>query len=199
MAFSKINIDVFRSINDLGSQFSALNPVVIFMAEYMLFFICFIIVLYWFTRTTKNRRMVIQSLCACALAEILGKAAGQFYSHHQPFAALPHVNKLVEHAVDNSFPSDHTILFFSIFISIWMVRKKGWWFWLVIPVCIGVSRIWVGVHYPVDVAAGALLGIISALLIHWVMPRLSIINRFLVFYEDIEQRILPFKNKSKSL
>lgn len=199
MSFSEINIEVFRSINDLGSQFSSLNPVVIFFAEYMLYFLCLTIILFWFSRKTENRRMVIQSVIAFALAEILGKAVGQFYSHHQPFAELPHVNKLVEHAVDNSFPSDHSILFFSICFSFWFVRKKDRWLWLALPLCVGISRIWVGVHYPFDVAAGALLGIISALLVRWLMPRLSIINRLLVLYETIEQRILPSKDKSKSL
>ncbi len=70
--------------------------------------------------------MVIQAMVAFVIAEVIGKIAGKFHLNYQPFAVLPNVNKLVDHAVDNSFPSDHTILFFSICFSFWLVRKKDW-------------------------------------------------------------------------
>ncbi|SDK48032.1 undecaprenyl-diphosphatase, partial [Aneurinibacillus migulanus] len=73
MVFSQFNIDAFRLINDLGKQYSYLNPVIVFLAEYMLYFLCLSIVVYWFTRTNKNRMMVIQAVIAFILAEILGK------------------------------------------------------------------------------------------------------------------------------
>ncbi|KPD08748.1 bacitracin ABC transporter permease [Aneurinibacillus migulanus] len=198
MVFSQFNIDAFRLINDLGKQYPYLNPVIVFLAEYMLYFLCLSIVVYWFTRTNKNRMMVIQAVIAFILAEILGKIAGQFHSHYQPFAVLPHVNQLIEHDIDNSFPSDHTILFFSVCISFWLVRKKGEWLWLMLPFCVAISRIWVGVHYPIDVITGALLGVISALFVYWLVPKLSSIKQLLALYEKMEQQILPSKDKSKN-
>lgn len=198
MSFSEINIDVFRSINDLGDKASSLNPVAIFFAEYMLYVLILGLLVFWFTRSTKNRMMVIQAVIATAIAEVLGKIAGHIYSHHQPFAVLPHVNKLVEHAVDNSFPSDHTTIFFSVCISFWLVRKKEWWLWIVLPLFIAISRVWVGVHYPVDVVAAALFGIISALFVYWLAPKLAFIKQLLALYEKAEQRILPSKNKTEN-
>ncbi|GED18245.1 undecaprenyl-diphosphatase [Aneurinibacillus migulanus] len=198
MVFSQFNIDAFRLINDLGKQYPYLNPVIVFLAEYMLYFLCLSIVVYWFTRTNKNRMMVIQAVIAFILAEILGKMAGQFHSHYQPFAVLPHVNQLIEHDIDNSFPSDHTILFFSVCISFWLVRKKGEWLWLMLPLCVAISRIWVGVHYPIDVITGALLGVISALFVYWLVPKLSSIKQLLALYEKMEQQVLPSKDKSKN-
>lgn len=198
MSFSQLNVDVFRLINDLGKQYSSLNPFVVFLAEYMLYFLCLAIVLYWFTRTEKNRLMVIHGGIAFIGAEIIGKIAGQFYSHHQPFAVLPHVNKLIEHEIDNSFPSDHTILFFSICVSFFLVRKKAGWLWLVPAFGVAISRIWVGVHFPVDVVVGALLGTISALFVYWTAPKLSFIKQLLALYERVEQHILPSKDKSKN-
>lgn len=56
--------------------------------------------------------MIIQAIVAFVTAEIIGKLAGKLHLNYQPFAAFPNVNKLVDQAVDNSFPSDHTILFF---------------------------------------------------------------------------------------
>ncbi|MCR8983055.1 undecaprenyl-diphosphatase [Brevibacillus laterosporus] len=199
MSFSELNIDVFRSINDLGKQYAALNPGVVFIAEYMVYFLGLGLVVYWFTRNHRNRMMVIQAVITFILAEILGKLAGFFYSHYQPFAVLQDVNQLVEHAIDNSFPSDHSILFFSICASFWLMRKKEGWLWLVLAVFVGLSRVWVGVHYPVDVITGALLGFISALFVYWAVPKVSFIQQILALYEKIEQKIVPSKNKSKNL
>ncbi|MED1594201.1 MULTISPECIES: undecaprenyl-diphosphatase [Bacillus] len=197
MSFSQLNIDAFRAINDLGKQYSFLNSPMIFLAEYMVYFLGLIIIAYWFTRSRKNRMMIIQAMVAFVTAEIIGKLAGKFHLNYQPFAVLPDVNKLVDHAVDNSFPSDHTILFFSICFSFWLVRKKTGWLWLVLALCVAISRIWVGVHYPFDVVTGALLGSISALFSYWLAPKIAFIKQLLNLYEKMEKNVLPSKNKSK--
>ncbi|NGP59335.1 undecaprenyl-diphosphatase [Paenibacillus thiaminolyticus] len=199
MIMSQWNIDIFRAINDLGKQFASLNPAAVFVAEYMVYALALAMLVYWFTRSGRNRMMVIQAGLAFILAEIMGKAASKLYSHHQPFAELPEVNKLIDHAIDNSFPSDHTILFFSVCVSFWLVRKKEGWLWLALACCVAVSRIWVGVHYPVDIAAGALLGMVSALVMYWLVPKLGFVKRSLDLYERAERRILPMNNKSDSL
>lgn len=197
MSFSQFNIDSFRAINDLGKQYSFLNSTMIFLAEYMVYIFALIILAYWFTRSRKNRMMVIQAMFAFVIAEVIGKIAGKFHLNYQPFAVLPDVNKLVDHAVDNSFPSDHTILFFSICFSFWLVRKKTGWLWLILALCVAISRIWVGVHYPFDVAIGALIGCISAVFSYWLVPKLSFIRQLLTQYERVEKHVLPSKNKSK--
>lgn len=199
MSFSQFNIDIFRAINDLGKQYSFLNPAIVFLAEYMVYMFALIILAYWFTGSRKSRMMVIQAIVAFVIAEVIGKIAGKFHLNYQPFAVLPDVNKLVDHAVDNSFPSDHTILFFSICLSFWLVRKKTGWLWLILALCVAISRIWVGVHYPFDVAVGALIGCISAVISYWLVPKLSFIRQLLTQYERVEKQVLPSKNKSKGL
>ncbi|ASI78134.1 undecaprenyl-diphosphatase [Bacillus cereus group sp. Bc002] len=199
MSFSQFNIDIFRALNDLGKQYSFLNPAIVFLAEYMVYIFALIILAYWFTGSRKSRMMVIQAMVAFVIAEVIGKIAGKFHLNYQPFAVLPDVNKLVDHAVDNSFPSDHTILFFSICFSFWLVRKKTGWLWLILALCIAISRIWVGVHYPFDVAVGALIGCISAVISYWLVPKFSFIRQLLTQYERVEKQVLPFKNKSKGL
>lgn len=199
MSFSQFNIDIFQAINDLGKQYSFLNSTMVFLAEYMVYILALIILAYWFTGARKSRVMVIQAMIAFVIAEVTGKIAGKFHLNYQPFAALPDVNKLIDHTVDNSFPSDHTILFFSICFSFWLVRKKTGWLWLILAFCVAISRIWVGVHYPFDVAVGALIGCISAVFSYWLVPKLSFIRQLLTQYERVEKHVLPSKNKSKGL
>ncbi len=82
----------------------------------MVYIFALIILAYWFTGSRKSRMMVIQAMVAFVIAEVIGKIAGKFHLNYQPFAVLPDVNKLVDHAVDNSF-SLVTIrfLFFNLF------------------------------------------------------------------------------------
>ena len=41
---------------------------------------------------------------------------------------------------------------------------------LVLAILIGLSRLYVGVHYPTDVLGGAIIGICSAMLSMWLVP-----------------------------
>ncbi|GGE71226.1 undecaprenyl-diphosphatase [Priestia taiwanensis] len=194
MSLSEVNIELFHWINDIGIHYPAINPVSIFFAEYTLYFLILATLIYWFTRTEKNRMMVIQGGVAFILAEGMAKIAGQFHFHYQPFHVLEGVNKLIDKEINNSFPSDHTILFVSMCVSFWLVRRNAWW--LVFASCVAISRILVGVHYPVDIVVGALFGIVSAYLAYVFVPRISFVKRLLVTYEKVEKRVLPVKGKS---
>lgn len=110
MDLSQMNVELFRIINDFGKEHTYLNHTFIFLAEYMVFVLGLMALIFWFTRRKENRFMIISAAAAFIMAEIIGKIAGKLHSNNQPFAELSNVNKLIEKAVDNSFPSDHTPL-----------------------------------------------------------------------------------------
>jgi undecaprenyl-diphosphatase len=188
-----MNEHLFRLINDLGKENTLFNPIVVFIAEYMVIFLAIVVLVFWFTRVNKNRIMVICGLITFVIAEIFGKIAGKIHSNHQPFAELSNVNQLIEKAVDNSFPSDHTILFFSFCVTFWIFRDARGFIWILLALLVGISRIWVGVHYPADIMVGALISICTAIIVIRVVPNLSIIQKLLGIYEKAESYILPIK------
>ena len=124
------NIQLFRLINDLGFKIPALNPVFIFIAEYFLYLLIIVLVLYLFKDNGKHRIMVLAAVVSCLVAVILGKIAGQFHYNVQPFVTLENVNQLIEKEVNNSFPSDHTILSFTICMTLFLFDKRKFYLFL---------------------------------------------------------------------
>ena len=195
MNLSEINIELFRMFNDLGKEVMFLNPIMIFFAKYMKYFLLFGIIMYWFTRKRENRIMIISSMFAFVVAEVFGAIAGAIHSNNQPFAELSNVNQLIGHVIDNSFPSDHAIEFFSICITFLLFKKNLRYVWLAIAILVSISRVWVGVHYPADILVGAILGIIGAALCYWIIPQLNVIKKLLDIYEQGEDYVLSKVSK----
>ena len=96
----------------------------------------------------------------------------------RPYAALADIDaRDREHQGDevfdpHSFPSGHTSSAFVIATSVSASYPK----WYVIApamtwaTAVGVSRVWLGVHYPSDVLVGAGVGAGTALLVHVLLP-----------------------------
>lgn len=198
MSFSQLNIEAFRTINNLGKQYPYLNDSFVFLAEYTVYIFALIVLIRWFSRNQKDRIMIICASLSFVMSEILGKLAGVLHSNKQPFAVLPDVNQLIEKAVDNSFPSDHTILFFSFCITFAIFHKKTGFIWILLACLVGFSRIWVGVHYPADVIAGAMISTLTAFLIYATLAKSKFVLYMLTIYDNLEQLIVPSSRKSKN-
>ena len=74
-----------------------------------------------------------------------------------------------------SFPSGHSTNAATVFVSLAVRLRKRWVtaVAIAIPLLTGVSRFVVGAHYPTDVLAGWLLGVISVLIVQALYRRLK--------------------------
>jgi undecaprenyl-diphosphatase len=197
------NLDyhVFQMINHFAVSDAFLNPLMDFLSqdgEY-LFFLG--IIIYWLMRTKSNRRMVAEGLIAACVALGLNGVIGFLVYRDRPFVHH-HVVQLIQHVANASFPSDHATGAFVIATSIWIWRKRDGWIWLLLAAGIAFSRVWTGVHYPTDVLAGMVIGILIAFMIHVLMNRWkladNILNGLVQFYEKLESKVWKNKNTSHS-
>lgn len=198
-ALMELNIALFYIINQLAVSFPLLAPVAVLLAEYTVLVLPVVFIIYGLSGRRDKRLMLISSILAFFLAVIVGRLLGLLHDNEQPFYVLKGANQLIEHAIDNSFPSDHTMLFFSVCVSFFLYKAAWRYAWLLLAVLVGLSRIVVGVHYPFDVFVGACLGVVASLVFYLWLPRSRLIAQLLDFYEAIELRVLQtlgFKQRS---
>lgn len=70
-----------------------------------------------------------------------------------------------------SFPSGHSTTIFAFAMVVSFLWPKLFWPAIVVAVLVGVSRLAVGMHYPTDVVAGAVLGTMGAYLVRLYFAR----------------------------
>jgi undecaprenyl-diphosphatase len=197
-----LDYHVFQLINHLAVTDRSLDPLMIFLAEKAEYLFFAGILFYWFFQIHKsqNRRMVVEACISACIALAINAGIGMVFYRDRPFVAH-HVNWLIPHAKNASFPSDHATASFVIAAAIWNWRKRDGWVWLIFAAAISLSRVWTGVHYPSDVIAGMIIGTATALVIHNRMQHWKPLNQLAVLliavYEKIEnlvlKRVLPSK------
>jgi undecaprenyl-diphosphatase len=79
----------------------------------------------------------------------------------RPFVAHPQIHPLyVVHS--SSFPAGHAATAFAGATLLTYFARRLWPLFLALALAIGFSRVYVGVHYPTDVVAGAAIGVAVA-------------------------------------
>ncbi|QYR19522.1 undecaprenyl-diphosphatase [Paenibacillus sp. sptzw28] len=194
MFISQMDYSIFEIINNLAGRMPWLDAVMRFFASDGSYLFYAGIIVYWFSRTSDCRRMVGEALVSACAAFGIGVVLSHLFYRDRPFV-VHHVTQLIGHPANASFPSDHAIGAFVIATSIYMFRRRDGLIWLLIAACIAFSRVWTGVHYPLDVIAGAIIGIGSAAGIHGLFHRSFQVRKWfesgLGLYEGVERRIWP--------
>src|SRR6266496_5112228 len=124
--------------------------------------------LWLFARRGGNRKWKLASACAlasAALALLINQLIGTIWHRQRPFASHPSAHVWGARSHDPSFPSDHASAAFAIAFAVFLFDRVVGSIFLAAAVVIGVGRVFIGAHYPLDVLAGCLVGLASALLL----------------------------------
>ncbi len=173
-----LNIDIllfyFININLQNSIFNYLMPVITNLGLYIFWIgVCLILAIFG---GEKGRNVALILIIAILIGHFLSDILKFVFSRPRPGMVLTGVHQLV--IMDNfSFPSGHAT---EVVIGCSILAKNyGHILLFVILVCtVGFSRVYIGVHYPSDILAGALLGLgIAAFVLHF------------------DEKIIKFKNR----
>lgn len=110
-----------------------------------------------------------QAAIAVAISHLPVALVKRKFRRLRPHQALPKVNTVLKPLCDSSFPSGHTTAIFA-WLMPWLAAESALMplllpVALILGVSVGWSRMYLGLHYPSDVAAGAVLGSLTSMLV----------------------------------
>jgi undecaprenyl-diphosphatase len=101
-----------------------------------------------------ERRVVALNACAVAFISLaVNQLLGFVWPHPRPFMlGLGHT--FIAHASDSSFPSDHATVFAAVGLTLVFANTRSviGWVTLVLGACVAWARVFLGVHFPFDMA-----------------------------------------------
>lgn len=156
------NIMQFVQNNFHNPITDAVFPIITYLGEKGIFWILIAVILLFFKKTRKCGILCLIAMAFCFIfGEVLLK---NIICRVRPCNQFPDVALLISRPTSFSFPSGHSGASFAAATTIFVFNKKFGIAALCLAALIGFSRVFLFVHYPTDVIAGALLGILCAVL-----------------------------------
>jgi len=158
---SQINRALFFYLNGFAGASPGVDRLIVFCADTLGFVLFFGLVIFLFSREHKRQGYdkIITVLAASILAFGFAELIKYTFPFPRPFASANGSHQLVgfDYRWMDSFPSAHAA-FFSAPTAVYFYHKRIGIFFIVGAFVIGVGRVMAGVHWPIDIAAGFVLG-----------------------------------------
>lgn len=166
------NAELFYLINNelQNPVFDVIMPIFTHFGGFVSLLAICIIAIIILKRLKKEKYLKIAKLCLFALiiAGLISAGLKILVQEPRPYTILEHARQLIIPTEPNSFPSGHTASSLSIItVLVTSFKQNNILVALLIlfGFLIGFSRIYVGVHYPFDVIAGAVVGVLSGVVV----------------------------------
>lgn len=171
-----INTSLFNFINHglKNPVFDAIMPAITELGSFV--FVTIFLIIVFLIAKFKNKEEIKNIILICIISVLfvglITVIIKYIVNEPRPFMELSNVHLLVVEDDLRSFPSGHTATVFSL-ITCLILNIKGYvkhykavsCLLILYGIIIGFSRIYVGVHYPIDVIFGAAIGICGSIFI----------------------------------
>ena len=168
---STIDLAIFHAINGWCGQNPVFDRIAGRLEDLQLKGLVFVATFgaLWFRRTKTQVRQR-ETLILVLFGIVVSLFVARLFANVLPFRVRPMFTSGIGYRAPlfemgayfenwSSFPSDHAVILFAMTTGFWLLSR--WWglLWAGFSILAMLARIYVGLHYPGDVVAGALIGI----------------------------------------
>ncbi|MFA5877689.1 MAG: phosphatase PAP2 family protein [Candidatus Paceibacterota bacterium] len=161
-----LDTKLFFKLNNFAHKSKRGDFLIMFFGSYIAYPLAVAFPLYLFLVQTPMREGIILSvsaLIAGLIARLIFGSSIRFF-HPVPRPPVTHALKPLINLKSPSFPSGHALFFFALSTFVLFFYPLLGVIFILITIGIATARVMAGVHYPSDMLAGCLIGIVSAYL-----------------------------------
>ena len=186
------NQSAFLAVNAGAHALTLAISVARVLASWSIYLAPALFVVAWVRRGRAVRFVLLDATLTALIGLGLAQVITAIWYHPRPFE-LGLGRQLLDHAAEASFPSDHATLMFGLAIPLLLGNQTRRWGAVVLALGFGVawSRIYLGVHFPLDMIGAFGVAIVATLLVRMAGPflRRSVHPKLISVYEVLLSRL----------
>lgn len=152
-----MNFNALKLLNGYAGKYYLLDLFMIIITHTGIFILLGMLFCTW------NKKTILKGIISAVSAYLIDAIISLIYFTPRPVEGM----FLISRKIDSSFPSTHTLISFSLAFTIYFYNKKLGIIALIIAAIVAISRIFLAMHYLIDVIGG----IIIALLVCYIVER----------------------------
>lgn len=164
--------DTFVYLNALGTEkYDAFWTIITEITTWIPLFILFIALFVFKSPKRKGFFNILSVTFLTVVVTLITLAVKVFVERIRPCndESINSFIRILKTPIDYSFFSGHASSSFAITTFVFLLlrsRMKWAWIFFIWPLMFSYSRIYVGVHFPLDIIVGALVGVFSGILFY---------------------------------
>lgn len=140
------------------------DTAMVFGAEYLIFLTFLLVLISALKGRMREKKILFLTILGITVSQVIITVTRFFYLEPRPYITYPEISTLIPQVRDAAFPSMHTTLMSVIAFSHYFYKSPWTLLFLFLAFWVGFARIFVGVHYPLDILGGLATGFISVTL-----------------------------------
>jgi undecaprenyl-diphosphatase len=163
-----MNQIIFSFFYSLAHRSTAIDATIAFIAQDLVWVM--LVAVFFFLFKNNDRRKMIRGLAIFFITMMVAIVAETIFKNifH---TERPFVQSLFTET-GYAFPSGHTTLLFSVAVGLWFEHRRAAIFAGIGALLVGLARISAGVHWPIDIAGGIVLGAVVGVGVYRLARRL---------------------------
>lgn len=174
---------VVLALNKLANSSLLCKYMAIFFAGYSTYiFAAALLYMIWKQREEWLYITVLAGIAGVFARYVVKTGILLFVHRARPFVSSTDIHSIVAALSSEyyqSFPSGHAIFFFALSTVVYFYHRHIGAFFLILATLMGIARVAVGMHYPTDIIAGAVLGVLTGWLFVYIDSRTTFMKDWL--------------------